>query len=100
MLGIHKMPQLAVSADVFIHMKAARQGNHSVIHILPTTRGCYFEDKKLQPWDKVNFSIRLTVLNGHSVIHILPGNVPGEKRDLSGMSHAGIPFSVFTVRLF
>lgn len=42
------------------------QGEYPLIYekCLITTRGCYFEDKKLQPWDKVNFSIRLTVLNG------------------------------------
>lgn len=31
---------------------------------LITTKGCYIEDKKLLPWDKVEFSVKLTVLNG------------------------------------
>ena len=31
---------------------------------LITTKGCYGSDKTLLPWDKVNFSIKLTILNG------------------------------------
>lgn len=31
---------------------------------LITTKGCYIEDKKLLPWNEVEFSVKLTVLNG------------------------------------
>ena len=42
------------------------EGEYPLIYekCLMTTKGCYGEDKKLLPWDKVDFSIRLTVLNG------------------------------------
>lgn len=45
---------------------ALDEGEYPLIYekYLITTKGCYNEDKKLQPWDKVNFSIRFTVLNG------------------------------------
>ena len=45
---------------------ALSEGEYPLIYekCLMTTKGCYGEDKKLQPWHKVDFSIRLTVLNG------------------------------------
>ncbi len=45
---------------------ALSEGEYPLIYekCLITTKGCYCEDKKLQPWDQVEFSIRLTVLNG------------------------------------
>lgn len=44
---------------------ALSEGEYPLIYekCLITTRGCY-EDKKLLPWGKVDFSVRLTVLNG------------------------------------
>lgn len=46
------------------------EGEYPLIYekFLITTRGCYGDDKKLLPWDKVEFSIRLTVLNGMELI--------------------------------
>jgi len=45
---------------------ALSEGEYPLIYekCLITTMGCYNEDKKLLTWDKVEFSVRLTVLNG------------------------------------
>lgn len=45
---------------------ALSDGEYPLIYekCLITTRGCYNEDKKLLGWDKVEFSVALTALNG------------------------------------
>ncbi len=46
------------------------EGEYPLIYekYLITTKGCYGADRRLQPWDEVNFSIRLTVLNGMELL--------------------------------
>lgn len=45
---------------------ALSEGEYPLIYekYLITTNGCYDKDKKLITWDKMEFSVRLTVLNG------------------------------------
>lgn len=45
---------------------ALSDGEYPLIYekYLITTRGCYLEDKKLLTWDEVQFTVKLTVLNG------------------------------------